>query len=85
MKSSLEPIAARIFETIRISTKYGSRLVNDLDLISSHFQAELNSIIEEVVAKAPIKMIFPLVLFIFPVLFILLAGSSFQEFISVLN
>lgn len=85
MRSSSEPAAARIFETIRISTKYGSRLVDDLELISNHFQAEVNSIIEEVVAKAPIKMIFPLVIFIFPVLFILLAGSSFQEFISILN
>ncbi|WP_235001563.1 type II secretion system F family protein [Halobacillus sp. Marseille-P3879] len=36
---------------------------------------------EEAAMKAPIKMMFPLVLFIFPTLFIILLGPSILQFI----
>jgi tight adherence protein C len=74
-----------LLENLTLSLKLGSPLAQILNHLSLHFRLLATSRLEEVAAEAPVKMIFPLVLFIFPVIFILLGSGAIQKLIQALN
>ncbi len=79
------PVTNMIFKEISInlslSLKLGSPLVTILSHLGNHFRLSACTRLEEIASEAPIKMIFPLVLFIFPVIFILLGAPALENLI----
>lgn len=63
--------------------KMGISMVNVLRAQSNEVRDQRKQRAEEEAMKAPIKMLFPLVLFIFPSLFIVLLGPAVLQFIQV--
>jgi tight adherence protein C len=61
--------------------KLGIGMVQVLRVISNEVREQRKQRAEETAMKAPIKMLFPLVLFIFPSLFIVLLGPAVIQFI----
>lgn len=74
-----------IVENIILSLQLGTPLKANLSELSANMRIRANLKLEEVIAQAPVKMIFPLVFFIFPVIFILLGSGSIQDLISSLR
>lgn len=74
-------VAVSIFENLVIGMRYGSSMTETLSRLSAQLKLTLMSKLEELAHEAPVKMIFPLVIFIFPVLFILLGTKTFLDFI----
>ncbi len=74
-----------IIESIIISIQLGTSLKANLSQLSMNMRIRANLKLEEVVSQAPVKMIFPLVFFIFPVIFILLGSGSIQDLIRSLR
>jgi tight adherence protein C len=54
----------------------GSPLANSLKALSEELRKKRLRMIREQIAKLPVKLIFPLVLFIFPTLFIVILGPA---------
>lgn len=77
----LSPISRDIFENLMIGMRYGVSVATTLSRLSAQVKLNLMSKLEELAHEAPIKMIFPLVIFIFPVLFILFGTKTFVNFI----
>jgi tight adherence protein C len=65
--------------------KLGVGMVQVLRVQSSEVREQRKQRAEEEAMKAPIKMLFPLVLFIFPSLFIVLLGPAVIQFIQTFN
>jgi tight adherence protein C len=65
--------------------KLGVGMVQVLRVQSSEVREQRKQRAEEEAMKAPIKMLFPLVLFIFPSLFIVLLGPAIIQFIQTFN
>jgi tight adherence protein C len=64
--------------TLLIQTdNFGTSMANALRVYSESFRAERYQKAEELAAKLPVKMLFPLVVFIFPALFVVLLGPAF--------
>lgn len=67
--------------------KFGSSIANALRIQSDSMRVRRQQIAEEKAAKTAVKMIFPLVLFIFPGIFVVLVGPAgiqmAREFINV--
>jgi tight adherence protein C len=61
--------------------KLGIGMVQVLRVLSNEVREQRKQRAEETAMKAPIKMLFPLVLFIFPSLFIVLLGPAVIQFI----
>ncbi|WP_251026717.1 MULTISPECIES: type II secretion system F family protein [unclassified Bacillus (in: firmicutes)] len=61
--------------------KLGIGMVRVLRVQSNEVREQRKQRAEETAMKAPIKMLFPLVLFIFPSLFIVLLGPAIIQFI----
>ena len=70
-----------ILENILLALKLGSPLIKILQHLSFHFRIQASSRLEVLANEAPIKMIFPLVIFIFPVIFILLGSGAIENLI----
>lgn len=77
----LSNIACDIFDNLLIGMRYGVSIVDTLSRLSAQLKLNLISKLEELAHEAPVKMIFPLVIFIFPVLFILFGTKTFFNFI----
>ena len=63
--------------TLLIQTdKFGTSVAKALQVFSDSFRAQRYQKAEEFASKLPVKMIFPLILFIFPSLFVVLLGPA---------
>ncbi|WP_286190642.1 type II secretion system F family protein [Fluviispira vulneris] len=74
-----------VIENITLSLLLGASLTENLNQLSSHLKAKANTELEKLASEASVKMIFPLVFFIFPVIFILLGSASIEDFIISFN
>jgi tight adherence protein C len=74
-----------IIEHIQLSLKLGTSLKLTLTELSHFMKFRCNLKTEEIIAQFPVKMIFPLVFFIFPVIFIILGSSSIQDLLRSLR
>ena len=74
-----------MIENIILSLQLGTSLKANLSELSMNMRIRANLRLEEVASQAPVKMIFPLVFFIFPVIFILLGSGSIQDLIRSLR
>lgn len=70
-----------VISSIIQAEKLGIGLVSVLRVQTEDIREQRKQRAEEAAMKAPIKMLFPLVLFIFPTLFIILLGPVILEFI----
>jgi tight adherence protein C len=63
--------------TLLIQTdKFGTSVANALRVFSDSFRTQRYQKAEEFAAKMPVKLVFPLVLFIFPSLFVVILGPA---------
>lgn len=72
-----------LISSILQAEKLGIGMVQVLRVQSAEVREQRKQRAEEAAMKAPIKMLFPLVLFIFPSLFIVLLGPAALQFIDV--
>lgn len=86
MTSEMSDLVLReILEKLSLSLKLGSPLIQILNHLSFHFRLLATSRLEELASEAPVKMIFPLVVFIFPVIFLLLGAGAIENLMSSFN
>ena len=65
------------FTTSLIQTdKFGTSLAQALRVYSDTFRTKRYQMAEEMAAKLPVKLVFPAILFIFPALFVAIAGPA---------
>ncbi|WLD93945.1 type II secretion system F family protein [Alkalihalobacillus sp. AL-G] len=74
-----------LISSILQAEKLGIGMVNVLRIQSEEVRDQRKQRAEQEAMKAPIKMLFPLVLFIFPSLFIVLLGPAVLQFIETFN
>lgn len=74
-----------LISNILQAEKLGIGLVKVLRIQSEEVREQRKQRAEETAMKAPIKMLFPLVLFIFPSLFIVLLGPAVMQFLSAFS
>ncbi|MCF6139284.1 type II secretion system F family protein [Pseudalkalibacillus berkeleyi] len=74
-----------LISSILQAEKLGMGLVNVLRVQSEEVRDQRKQRAEQEAMKAPVKMLFPLVLFIFPSLFIVLLGPAIIQFIESFN
>lgn len=74
-----------VVEKIILSLQLGTSLKKNLSDLSASLNSRADFDLEEVISRAPVKMIFPLVFFIFPVIFILLSSGFIQDLIKSTN
>lgn len=79
------PVLYEILENLSLSLRLGSPLIQILNHLSFHFRLLATSRLEELANEAPVKMIFPLVIFIFPVIFILLGSGAIENLVRSFN
>lgn len=72
-----------LISSILQAEKLGISMVHILRIQSHEIRQKRKQRAEEAAMKAPIKMLFPLVLFIFPSLFIVLLGPALIQFLSI--
>ncbi|SFK04797.1 tight adherence protein C [Halobacillus dabanensis] len=77
---SSEELKSLIYNIVQ-AEKLGVGMVKVLRVQTEEIREKRRQIAEEAAMKAPIKMMFPLVLFIFPTLFIILLGPAVLQFI----
>jgi len=68
----LKSLVAMLVQTDR----FGTSIAESLRVFADSMRTKRRQRVEELVAKAAIKLIFPLLLFIFPALFIVLMGPA---------
>jgi tight adherence protein C len=86
IKNRLEVEEVRAFiSSILQAEKLGIGLVQVLRIQSNEVRERRRQRAEEEAMKAPVKMLFPLVLFIFPSLFIVLLGPALIQFIQTFS
>ena len=56
--------------------KFGTSIGDTLRVYSDSFRTQRFQRAEEIAAKIPVKLIFPLILFIFPALFVVVVGPA---------
>ncbi|MFH2070145.1 MAG: type II secretion system F family protein [Elusimicrobiota bacterium] len=86
--AALEDVARRVdscylssvITSITQSLDTGCSIASTLRALSEQFRSERISMIEKVAAEAPIKMMFPMILFIFPVIFLLIFAPIVLSF-----
>jgi tight adherence protein C len=62
--------------TLIQTDKFGTSLAQSLTVYSDSFRTKRYQMAEEIAAKLPIKLVFPAILFVFPSLFVVLAGPA---------
>jgi len=62
--------------TLIQTDKFGTSLAQSLRVYSDSFRTKRYQMAEEIAAKLPIKLVFPAILFVFPSLFVVLAGPA---------
>ena len=83
MRADLEDV--RSLATLLIQTdKFGTSIAQALRVYADTFRSKRFQRAEEIAAKLPVKLLFPLILFIFPSLFVVIAGPIVIRFIKVL-
>lgn len=83
MRTDLENVSGLV--SILVQTdKFGTRVAQALRIHSDSMRAERYLRAEEVAAKLPVKLVFPLIFFIFPSLFVTIAGPAFIRIFRVL-
>lgn len=71
--------------TLLIQTeRFGTSIAQALRVYADTFRTKRFQRAEEIAAKLPVKLLFPLIFFIFPALFVVLAGPIVIQFIKVL-
>lgn len=75
LRTDIEDVRSLV--TLLVQTeKFGTSIAKSLRVFSDSFRSKRFQKAEEIAAKMPIKMIFPLVLFIFPAMFIVTVGPG---------
>jgi tight adherence protein C len=75
MRTGLEDIES--FSTLLIQTdKFGTSIARALRVQAESMRVKRSQRVEELAAKLPVKLLFPTILFIFPSLFLVLAGPA---------
>ena len=74
-----------LINSILQAEKLGISMVHILRIQSHEIRQKRKQRAEEAAMKAPIKMLFPLILFIFPSLFIVLLGPALIQFLTVFS
>ncbi|WP_408009384.1 type II secretion system F family protein [Pseudalkalibacillus sp. A8] len=74
-----------LISSILQAEKLGIGMVNVLRVQSEEVREQRKQRAEQEAMKAPVKMLFPLVLFIFPSLFIVLLGPAIIQFIETFS
>ncbi len=70
-------VAINSLVTLLIQTdKFGTSVASALRVFSESFRSQRFQKAEEMAAKLPVKLIFPLIFFIFPALFVIIAGPA---------
>jgi tight adherence protein C len=75
LRTNLDEINSLV--TLLLQTdKFGTSLAKALRVYSDSYRSERFQRAEEIAAKLPVKLLFPLVAFIFPALFVVLLGPA---------
>jgi tight adherence protein C len=75
MRTDIEDVNS--FATTLIQTdKFGTSLAQALRVCSDTFRIKRQQRAEEIAARLPVKLVFPAILFIFPSLFVAIAGPA---------
>jgi tight adherence protein C len=74
-RTNLEEVSNLVTLLIQ-ADKFGTNIAETLRVYSESFRTERFQRAEEMAAKMPVKLIFPLILFIFPALFIVIIGPA---------
>ena len=75
LRTNLEEINSLV--TLLIQTdQFGTSMADALRIYSDSYRTQRYQRAEELAAKLPVKLIFPLVVFIFPALFVVLLGPA---------
>ena len=83
MRTDLQEVES--LATLLIQTeKFGTNVAQTLRVYSDMFRTKRHQRAEEIAAKMPIKMLFPLAFFIFPSLFVVLLGPAAINIFKVL-
>lgn len=75
IRSDLEDINSLVSLLIQ-ADKFGTSIVQSLKVHSDSMRTKRFQMAEELAAKLPVKMVFPLILFIFPALFVVIVGPA---------
>jgi tight adherence protein C len=77
--------AVRSLVTLLIQTeKFGTSIAQALKVYSDSFRTQRYQKAEEIASKLPIKLLFPLIFFIFPSLFVVILGPAVIRFYEVI-
>lgn len=85
LEKKTNSVLTELLENLSLSLKLGSPLIQVLNHLGIHFRLIAATRLEELANEAPVKMIFPLVIFIFPVIFILLASGAIENLVRSFN
>ncbi|MFH1714641.1 MAG: type II secretion system F family protein [Elusimicrobiota bacterium] len=75
------PPLTNVINSVTLSLKTGSSMAPTLRSLSEQFRVERTQMVEKLAAKAPTKLMFPLIMFIFPTIFIVIFGPVILSFI----
>jgi tight adherence protein C len=75
MRVDLEEVN-NLVTLLKQADKFGTSVADTLRVYSDSFRTQRFQKAEELAAKIPVKLVFPLVLFIFPSLFVVVAGPA---------
>ena len=64
--------------------KYGTGVANALRIHAEEMRQRRYSRLEELAAKLPVKLVIPLMIFIFPALFVVIAGPAAIQVLRVI-
>lgn len=74
-----------LVECIDLSLRLGTDVNRALDAAAKRMRFELEAAIAERVAQASVRMLFPVVIFLLPLFFVLLGASSLHDLVSSLG
>jgi tight adherence protein C len=75
MRIDLEDVNSLISLLIQ-TDRFGTSIAQALRVHSDSMRDKRHQMAEEIAAKLPVKLVFPLIMFIFPSLFVVLLGSA---------
>jgi len=83
MRTDLEDVNSLV--TLLVQTeKFGTSIGQSLRVHSDSMRVKRQQRAEEIAAKLPVKLLFPLIVFIFPALFVVILGPAVIRFIRIL-